>query len=273
MEWHCHGVCQQNKTRFALYQAWVQIITDLYLSGMTVENAPRKPGLFKRVAKVFLYLLGISMLYVLVCRFVMPPVTITQLMAVVQGYGLKRDYVGWDEISPNVKLAAIASEDQLFPDHGGFDWKSIEKSMEEKPKRKKKRARGAGSSTISQQVAKNVFLWQGSGIWKYVRKAPEAFYTKCIELVWGKKRILHVYLNVIEMGPGVFGIEAAAQKYFGKSAANLSRAEAAMIIASLPNPKRFTVKPTSRWVARRAPAIVRQMNNLDGDPDVMELIR
>jgi monofunctional biosynthetic peptidoglycan transglycosylase len=203
----------------------------------------------------------------------MPPVTITQMGAVLGGYGLKRDYVSWDEISPNVKLAAIASEDQLFPDHAGFDWKSIEKSMQDKPRKKKKKAKGSGASTISQQTAKNVFLWQGHGAMKYVRKAPEAFYTEAIELVWGKKRILEVYLNVIEMGPGIYGIEAASRAYFNKSAKNLSRTEAAIIIACLPNPKRFTVKPMSRRVSWRYPHIVSQMNNLDGDPDVAELMR
>ncbi|RYE22897.1 MAG: monofunctional biosynthetic peptidoglycan transglycosylase [Sphingobacteriales bacterium] len=226
-----------------------------------------------RVFRLFLYLLAASLVYVVTCKFIFPPITITQLGAVVEGYGLKRDYVSWDEMSPNIKLAAMASEDQLFPDHNGFDWKSIEKSMNaEQGKRKHKRALGAGASTISQQVAKNVFLWQGSGVAKYIRKAPEAFYTGCIELIWGKQRILEVYLNVIEMGPGVYGVEAAAQKYFGKSARNLSRAEAAMIIACLPNPKRFTVKPASRWVSRRYPAIMRQMSNLEGDSDIQRLM-
>lgn len=202
----------------------------------------------------------------------MPPLTTTQIGALTSGYGLKRDYVSWDEISPNVKLAAIASEDQLFPDHSGFDWKSIEKSMQEKPGRKKRQPKGAAASTISQQVAKNVFLWQGHGIMRYIRKAPEVLYTSAIELIWGKKRILEVYLNVIEMGPGIFGIEAASKAYFNKSAKYLSRTEAAMIIACLPNPKKFTVKPMSRRVKWRYPHIVAQMNNLDGDEDIEKLI-
>ena len=226
------------------------------------------------IIKWFFYLLAASLLYVVVGKWIFPPITITQASSLFTGSGLKRDYVSWDEISPNVKLAAIASEDQLFPDHDGFDWKAIEKSLEGKTgKRKKKRAKGAAASTISQQTAKNVFLWQGSGWSKYLRKAPEAFYTKMIEWVWGKKRILEVYLNVIEMGPGIFGIEAAAQNYFHKSAANLTREEAAMIIAALPNPKRFTVVPASRRVKWRTPQIVRQMALIDGDPDVQSLIR
>lgn len=234
--------------------------------------AAKRPGIFRRIIKWILYLFAASIVYVLVCKWIWPPVTITQLAAVVEGYGLKRDYVSWDEISPNAKLAAIASEDQLFPDHNGFDWKSIEKSLEQKPGRKKRRPQGAAASTISQQVAKNVFLWQGHGIGRYIRKVPEVFYTGAIELVWGKKRILEVYLNTIEMGPGIFGIEAASRAYFNKSARNLSRAEAAMVIACLPNPKKFTVKPMSRRVASRYPWIMAQMGNLDGDPEIEALI-
>lgn len=204
----------------------------------------------------------------------MPPVTITQLSAALSGDGLKRDYVSWDAISPNVKLAAIASEDQLFAEHGGFDWKAIEKSIDPPAQRKKKkRALGAAASTISQQTAKNVFLWQGSGWGRYVRKVPELFYTKMIELAWGKQRIMEVYLNTIEMGRGIYGIEAAAQNYFHKPASRLSKNEAAMIIACLPNPKIYTVVPLSKRVSWRYPKILRQMNNLDGDKDVAELIR
>jgi monofunctional biosynthetic peptidoglycan transglycosylase len=228
-------------------------------------------GLLKRIIRLFFSLLIVSLIYLVACKWVLPPVTITQLGALVQGYGLKRDYVSWNEISPNAKLAAIASEDQLFPDHEGFDWKAIEKSMDDN-KRKKSRPKGAAASTITQQTAKNVFLWQGSGWVRYIRKAPEAFYAKMIEWIWGKKRILEVYLNIAEMGPGIFGIEAASQAYFNKPATELTRQEAAMIIASLPNPKRFTVKPLSKRVRSRAPWIVRQMNALDGDPDVKVLI-
>lgn len=203
----------------------------------------------------------------------MPPITITQIGNSFS-YGLHRDYVGWNEISYNVKLAAIASEDQAFLDHSGFDWDAIEKSL--KPKKKGKKTKiplGGGASTLTQQVAKNVFLWQGGGITRYIRKVPEMYFTKMIEWLWGKKRILEVYLNVIEMGPGIFGIEAAAQKYFGKSAKNLTRSEATMIIACLPNPKRFTVKPISTRVAWRYPQILREMNNIEDDEDILALIK
>lgn len=214
-----------------------------------------------------------SLLYVIICKWVMPPVTITQISNAFS-YGLKRDYVSGSQLSYNAKLAAIASEDQAFPDHIGFDWDAIEKSLKPKKKGKKRKLPlGAGTSTITQQVAKNVFLWQGGGIFKYIRKVPEAYFTLLIELIWGKERILDVYLNVIEMGPGIFGMEAAAQAYFGKPAKQLSRAEAAMIIACLPNPKIFSVKPQSRRVSWRYPQILREMHNIEDDPDVLDIIQ
>ena len=190
----------------------------------------------KYTFRAILILFVSSLLYVVVCKWIMPPITLTQIDALTDGYGLKRDYVSWDQIPRSVKLAAIASEDQLFPEHGGFDWKSIDKSLNANPRRKKRVPAGGGASTISQQTAKNVFLWQGSGATRYIRKVPEFYFTKLIEWTWGKRRIMEVYLNVIEMGPGIFGIEAASQKYFHKHAKNLTRGEAAMIIACLPNP-------------------------------------
>ena len=127
-----------------------------------------------------------------------------------------------------------------------------------------------GASTISQQTAKNVFLWQHGG---FFRKGLEVYYTFMIELVWGKQRILETYLNVAEMGPGIFGVQAAARKYFKKDAANLTQREAAMIAACLPNPKKFTVVPTSRYVNKRAPRIMQQMNNLSGDEQIESLLK
>lgn len=202
----------------------------------------------------------------------MPPITLTQLGSWINGDGLQKDYVNYNQISSNVKLAAMASEDQLFPDHHGFDWGAIQKSLQSNPKKKNKIA-GAGASTISQQTAKNIFLWQGEGISRYIRKIPEAYFTAMIELIWGKKRILEVYLNTIEMGKGIYGIEAAAQQYFHKQAKNLTRSEAANIIACLPNPKIYTVKPQSRFVAWKSQWILRQMHNIEDDPDVQALIK
>jgi len=230
--------------------------------------------MIRKIFKYIGYLFAFSLAYLLICKWVMPPITITQMVDLFSGNGLKRDYVSWDEISPNVKLAAIASEDQLFPDHEGFDWNAIEKSIQQEPSRKKKyrKPKGAAASTISQQTAKNVFLWQGSSWTRYVRKVPEAFYTLIIEQIWGKKRIMEVYLNVIEMGPGIYGIEAAAQTYFHQSAKKLSRQQAAMIIACLPNPKKFTVVPVSKRVRWRTPGILRQMRLIEDDPDIRDLI-
>jgi len=229
--------------------------------------------IWKKTKRILLILFLSSLLYTIVCRWLMPPITITQI-ANTFGYGLKRDYVSWNEINYSVKLAAIASEDQAYPDHSGFDWDAIEKSL--KPKKKGKKTKiplGGGASTITQQTAKNVFLWQGGFITKFIRKVPELYFTKLIEWVWGKERILEVYLNVIEMGPGIFGIQAAAKHYFKKDASKLTRAEAAMIIACLPNPKKFLVKPMSRRVAWRYPQILKQMNNLEGDEDIKALLR
>mgnify|MGYP002777113357 FL=1 len=208
----------------------------------------------------------LQLIYIVALKWINPPITITQLASLVSGDGLKRDYIDADEMNAAAKLAVMAAEDQLFPDHGGFDWKSIEKALEYN-KRKPNRVRGA--STISQQTAKNVFLWQGRS---WVRKGLELYFTQMIEWIWGKKRILEVYLNVIEMGRGVYGIEAAAQNYFKKPASSLSRAEAAQIAACLPNPKKYTVKPLSKYVAARSGWVQRQMNNLDGDADIQRLI-
>ena len=191
----------------------------------------------------------------------------TQLVSWISGDGLKRDYVSREKIPYNAKLAVIAEEDQLFPDHSGFDWKSIKKAREYN---EKKPNRIRGGSTISQQVAKNVFLWQGRS---WIRKGLEAYFTFMIELIWGKKRILDVYLNVIEMGKGIYGIEAASQSYFKKPAAALSRSEAATIASCLRNPKVFTVVPLSSSVANRRSWVLQQMNNLEGDDDIQEVIR
>jgi monofunctional biosynthetic peptidoglycan transglycosylase len=225
------------------------------------------------IPRLFLYLFISSFVYILLCRFLMPPITIMQISN-AWGVGFQRDYISWSEIAPAVKLAAIASEDQSFTDHGGFDWDAIEHSL--RPRKKGKKTKiplGGGASTITQQVAKNVFLYNGTGVFRYIRKLPEGYFTKMIEWLWGKQRILEVYLNVIEMGPGIFGIEAAARAYFKKPASRLSRAEAAMIIACLPNPKKFTVKPMSRRVSWRYPQILREMNNIEEDEDIRQLIK
>ncbi len=229
--------------------------------------------MLKKIRRVVLYLFFSSLIYVLITKLLEPPITITQISNAF-GLGLKRDYVAWDDLSYNIKLAAIASEDQTFTDHMGFDWDAIEKSLHPKKKNKKSKIPlGGGASTITQQTAKNVFLWQGGHYDKYIRKLPEVYFTFLIELVWGKKRILEVYLNVIETGPGCFGIEAAAQHYFHKSAKKLTREEAAMIVAGFPNPKKFTANPMTKRVAWRYPQILREMNNLESDEDIVALLK
>lgn len=228
--------------------------------------------MLKKLRRLLLYLFLSSLFYVLITKLFEPPLTITQLTNAF-GLGLKRDYVAWNEMSYNIKLAAIASEDQSFTDHMGFDWDAIEKSLHPKKKKKSKIPIGGGASTITQQTAKNVFLWQGAGISRYIRKLPEIYFTFLIECIWGKKRILEVYLNVIETGPGCFGMEAAAQHYFHKSAKKLTREEAAKIIAGLPNPKKFTANPMTRRVAWRYPQILREMNNIETDEDIVSLLK
>ena len=215
--------------------------------------------------RVFLILFIAQFIYIFLLKWMDPPFTLTQLGSWVSGHGLHRDYINAEKMAANAKLAMIASEDQLFADHNGFDFKSIEKAMKHNAKSKSLH----GASTISQQTAKNVFLWQGRS---WIRKALETYFTFMIEMVWGKKRILEVYMNVAEMGNGIFGIEAAAQHTFKKSAGRLSAAESAMIAACLPNPKKYTIKPLSRPVAIRYPWILRQMNNLSADEDLENIV-
>ena len=227
----------------------------------------KSKGFWHYCKRVLLFLFLFQLAYIFLCKWVNPPITITQVVNLVEGYGLQRDYVGYDEMGSNIKLAVMASEDQLFPDHDGFDVKAIKKAIKYNEKHPTKTR---GASTISQQTAKNVFLWQHGG---FIRKGFEVYFTFMIELIWGKKRILETYLNVAEMGPGIFGVQAAAKSYFNKDASKLTRKEAAMIAACLPNPKKFTVKPACRYVNVRSSKIVGQMNNLDGDPDIDSLLK
>jgi monofunctional biosynthetic peptidoglycan transglycosylase len=219
------------------------------------------------IKKTLLWLVILQFVYIILCKWIDPPITITQTVSAVSGNGLKRDHISFDEMGPHIKLAVMAAEDQLFPDHDGFDIKAIKKAMKYNEKHPTKTR---GASTISQQVAKNVFLWQHGG---YFRKGLEVYFTFMIEKIWGKQRILETYLNVAEMGKGIFGVQAAAKAYFNKDAKNLSRAEAAMIAACLPNPKKYTVQPLSRYVAKRYGVILQQMNNLAGDADIDALVK
>ncbi|HCB1765113.1 MULTISPECIES: monofunctional biosynthetic peptidoglycan transglycosylase [Citrobacter] len=180
------------------------------------------------------------------------------------GYVAHSDWVSMDEISPWMGLAVIAAEDQKFPEHWGFDVSAIEKALAHN-ERNENRIRGA--STLSQQTAKNLFLWDGRS---WVRKGFEAGLTLGMETVWSKKRILTVYLNIAEFGDGVFGVEAAAQRYFHKPASRLSLSEAALLAAVLPNPLRFKANAPSGYVRSRQAWIMRQMRQLGGESFMRE---
>ena len=212
--------------------------------------------MWKKIKKLIFILILANILFIVWGKFFNPPVTITQIGGLMQYGKLKRNYVSYEEMGSNVKKAVIASEDQAFFSHNGFDYKAIEKAMKHNEQGKKLR----GGSTISQQTAKNVFLWQGRS---WIRKGIEAVYTFIIELVWGKDVILERYLNSIEMGRGVFGVEAASEYYFNKNAKDLTKSEAAWIAAILPNPKKYDPKNPSAYLKRKHSWIMRQMNNVN----------
>jgi monofunctional biosynthetic peptidoglycan transglycosylase len=190
---------------------------------------------------------------VILFKFVNPPVTPLMLIRMVEQTAggqpaiLKKKWVSLGQISPNLQLAVVASEDNKFPAHWGFDFEAIDKARDFNESKQGRRIRGA--STISQQTAKNVFLWPQRS---WLRKGLETYFTILIEAVWGKRRIMEVYLNVIEMGNGIYGAEAASRAYFGKSASKLSRTEAASLAAILPNPLKWNpAAPTSYLINRR----------------------
>jgi len=181
--------------------------------------------------------------------------TVEQVFSKDKNMVLKKDWEPIENISPHLYLAVIAAEDQKFLTHGGFDWEAIESAFEGNKSGK----RIKGGSTITNQTAKNVFLWPGRN---FVRKGLEAYFTLLIEFLWDKERILEVYLNVIEMGDGIYGAEAAAQYYFKKSASLLSRQEAALIAAVLPNPIRWRPDKPTAYIRNRQSWILRNMRNL-----------
>ncbi|WP_426578018.1 monofunctional biosynthetic peptidoglycan transglycosylase [Xenorhabdus stockiae] len=180
------------------------------------------------------------------------------LISINLSYVSRSSWVDQDQISPYIALAVIAAEDQRFPEHWGFDFSAIKMAVEHN-KKDQKRIRGA--STITQQTAKNLFLWEGRS---WVRKGLEAGMAMVLELVWSKKRILTVYLNIAEFGRGIFGVEAAARHYFGKPASRLTASEAALLVAVLPNPIRYRVDAPSAYVLQRQQWILRQMQLLGG---------
>jgi monofunctional biosynthetic peptidoglycan transglycosylase len=219
--------------------------------------------LMRLVGKIILWFFILSIGSTIVYRFL--PVLVTPLMAIrlveqifdkKKEVRFRKDWVSIDKISKHMPQAVVASEDQKFLDHFGFDIEAMEKAWE--GNKKGKRIKGA--STITQQAAKNVFLWPGRN---FIRKGLEAYFTLLMEVLWSKERIMEVYLNVIEMGEGIYGIEAAAQAYYKKPAGKLSRHEAAMIAAVLPNPRRWTPTRPTPYIYKRQSWILRQMNNIN----------
>lgn len=212
--------------------------------------------MWKKIKKLLFILILANILFIVWGKFFNPPITLTQIGGLFEYGKLKRDYISYDEMGSNVKKAVIASEDQLFFTHKGFDYKAIEKAMKKNDKKGKV---VRGGSTISQQTAKNIFLWQGRS---WVRKGFETVYTFIIELIWGKEVILERYLNSIEMGRGVFGVEAASEYYFNKTSKDLTKSEAAWIATILPNPKKYDPKNPSAYLNKKHNWIMRQMNNV-----------
>jgi monofunctional biosynthetic peptidoglycan transglycosylase len=195
-------------------------------------------------------------------RFVPPPVTFLMVSRSLEGEGLSYRWRSLDDISPRLVEAVIASEDSTFCAHRGFDMKAIEKALKANARADKRGGPIRGGSTISQQTAKNVFLWPGRD---WVRKGLEAGYTVLIETVWGKRRILEVYLNVAEWAPGVYGAEAAARHWFGKSALDLTPREAARLAAILPSPRNYDAASPGRYVRGRASRVQAAMGTVRND--------
>lgn len=202
----------------------------------------------------------VSIVATVVYGTVPPPVTPLMIIRLFEGEGLSKDWVSYGSISPNLVRAVIASEDAKFCSHHGFDWDAIKKAWS----RNQTSKRLKGGSTISQQTAKNVFLWPDR---TYLRKSLEFYFTALIEIFWSKKRVIEVYLNVVEFGHGIYGAEAAAQAYFGKPATALSRREAALLAAVLPNPLRWSAGKPTAYIRSRATTIQARMNDVPDPTD------
>ncbi len=241
-------------------------------------TAPRRRRWRAWLWKLPVLFVVISVVQVLALRFINPPFSMfmvaRQLDAVAAGefgYRIAYDWRGMQRIAPHLPVALVAAEDQNFARHRGFDFEAIDKAQQHNErmalraeKRGKPIRRLRGASTISQQTAKNLFLWQGSGPTRWLRKGLEVWYTALIELLWPKARILEVYANVAEFGDGVYGAQAAARSFFHKDASRLSAAEAARLAAVLPSPRRYSAARPGPYVQRRSNAIQRQMRQIGG---------
>src|SRR5690625_8519 len=219
---------------------------------------------FKRIVLILFF--G-HLIYIIALKWINPPITITQFNSWVDGHGLKKSPISFAEMPSSIKLAVIASEDQKFAIHNGFDVEHMKKAIEFNEKNQGEKIRGG--STISQQVAKNVFLWQKRS---WLRKGLEAYFTFMIEWIWGKERILEVYLNEAEMGIGTFGIEAASQSYFNNSAKTLTKKESARRAVNRRHHQNESVHPSSPYVAKRAQWVERQMRHVQADAAVQGVL-
>jgi monofunctional glycosyltransferase len=229
------------------------------------------PRLLRGLAMAFVAWAALTVAIVVALRWIDPPFTsfmvqsrVGALFSSQPGYDFDYQWRDWDRISLNAALAVVAAEDQQFPDHHGFDFRQIDRALQDRERGRRVR----GASTISQQVAKNLFLWPGQS---WFRKGLEAGITVLIELAWSKQRILEVYLNVAEFGRGSFGVQAASRRFLRKDAARLTRADAALLAAVLPAPRRFHVDAPSNYVRRRQAWIERQMASLGGTSYVQRL--
>ena len=220
--------------------------------------------LFRRVGTFFLCLWALTIPLVLLLRFVPPPTTSFMLQTALRNGVYAYSWQPYEQISPNMALAAIAAEDQRFPNHSGFDFDEINAAIRDTQYGASLR----GASTISQQVAKNLFLWPGGG---FLRKGVEAWLTFLIELMWSKQRILQMYLNIAQFGNRTFGVQAASQQYFQISAYDLTAGEAALLAAVLPGPEIYSVEAPSWEVLDRQDWILFQMNQLGGTNYLQQL--
>lgn len=234
----------------------------------TDARPPRRRRRLRRLLWLPVWIVLFTVLQVAVLRFVDPP--FSSFMAIRQfdawlardwEFRIAHDWRDLDAMAPSLPVALIAAEDQRFATHSGFDLEAIEQAR----KRNERGGRLRGGSTISQQLAKNLFLWQGSSApSRWARKGVEAWYTALIELLWPKRRILEVYANVAEFGDGIYGAQAAARSFFGRDAADLTPAQSARLAAVLPNPKRYSAANPGPYVQRRARAIERNMRQIGG---------
>lgn len=231
------------------------------------QDATRGRRWLRRMLWLAVLVIVFPIVQVAALRFIDPPFSSFMAIRQFEAWGsgdfkfrIAYDWRDMGKMSPNVPVALVAAEDQLFAEHSGFDMAAIQQARAKNQKGKRIR----GGSTISQQTAKNLFLWSGSGWTRWLRKGLETYYTFWMELIWPKERILEVYANVAEFGDGVYGAQAAARTFYRKDASRVSAAEAARMAAVLPNPKRYSVAKPGPYVQRRANAIQRQMGNIGG---------